>query len=840
MGPEAADRGQSGKHAGRPQVSQWVPGQTLLADYVIERELGEGGMGKVYLVKSKSTGQRFAVKTILTSKLGDETSRRNFLAELQTWIDLPEHPHLTACRFFRTVGDQVAIFAEYVEGGTLAGWIEDRKLTRLEQILDVTIQFAWGLHAAHELGLVHQDVKPGNVLMTAGGVAKVTDFGLARARAAVAETGGTAEQSVAVNARLMTREYCSPEQAAGKPLSRKTDIWSWGLSVLQMFTGDVTWRNGQAAPDVLDGYLETVSNDPQLPAMPTELAEVLRKCFRQDPSARWSTMAQAADALRSCYRQAVDGDYPREAPIHVARGAEAALVHDRWTRFGEEWTNPRKWLIEAFLAADRDPAGVEDLLQSRTGSRKAQAIADLAAYEEAYRIFERLVAAGRKELESILVPICQNKALVHINAGDIPGALALYDQCIAICHRLANQETRLEVAKLLAMVYDSKALAVRLSGDSPGALPLCDQAIAIWNRLVNQEGCEELANELAISYFVKANTVTQLNDPSRAVPLFDCAIAIWDRLVNREGRRELANRLAGAYDNKARALAALGDCDNAAILFDQGIAIWARLVTEEGRSELAYDLGISYTNKGALLRKFGHLPAAVNLHDQAITIFDRLVNQQGRGELAPALADAYLHKGMGLYEFGDARAAITSYHQAIAVLERMVKKEGHSELANNLATAYGAMAQAVWKLGDSTAAVVLYDCAITIRDRLVHQERGQQLASALAMDLLSKALVVANDDPRTALALGNKAFTIWNRQVNEEGQQEMLGHWARVRAFRAAVLLNLGDLKGAEIEAREAMPILQSQIERTGGPGLQDSLEWATAVLQKVETSLGR
>jgi serine/threonine protein kinase len=77
---------------------------------------------------------------------------------LQTWLDLPEHPHLVACRFFRTVGTELAIFAEYVEGGSLEHWIKERRLTQLEQILDVAIQFAWGLHAAHELGLVHQDV----------------------------------------------------------------------------------------------------------------------------------------------------------------------------------------------------------------------------------------------------------------------------------------------------------------------------------------------------------------------------------------------------------------------------------------------------------------------------------------------------------------------------------------------------------------------------------------------------------------------------------------------------------------------------------------------------------
>jgi serine/threonine protein kinase len=86
-------------HAGG---GDWEPGQTLLNDFLVERVLGEGGMGKVFLVRSKSSPTSFAVKRM---RVAGETARRNFLAELQTWIDLPEHPHLTACRFFRSLGE---------------------------------------------------------------------------------------------------------------------------------------------------------------------------------------------------------------------------------------------------------------------------------------------------------------------------------------------------------------------------------------------------------------------------------------------------------------------------------------------------------------------------------------------------------------------------------------------------------------------------------------------------------------------------------------------------------------------------------------------------------------
>ena len=98
----------------------------LLQDFVVEGSLGEGGMGTVWLVRSTSSGQRFALKRL---RLRSEESRRNFLSELQTWMDLPACPHLTACRFFRTIGQEVGIFAEYVEGGSLAAWISQLTLS---------------------------------------------------------------------------------------------------------------------------------------------------------------------------------------------------------------------------------------------------------------------------------------------------------------------------------------------------------------------------------------------------------------------------------------------------------------------------------------------------------------------------------------------------------------------------------------------------------------------------------------------------------------------------------------------------------------------------------------
>lgn len=299
----------------------WNVGDMILNQYEVTDILGEGGMGTVYRVHHHGWDIDLAVKCPRPETFATEHGKTNFVREAETWVNLQLHPHIVGCYYVRILGGIPRVFAEYIPGGSLTEWIRELRLYQgkqkqiLARILDLAIQFAWGLHAAHEQGLIHQDIKPANVMLTTDEIVKVTDFGLARARVLAGEPAtrhGNEIQSVLVSARGMTPAYCSPEQARGEALSRKTDIWSWGVSILEMFTGSVTWRSGTVAAEVLANY--DPSDNKDIPPLPEALQSLLKRCFQTAAADRPATMQEVATELQAIYTHEIGIPYPRKMP----------------------------------------------------------------------------------------------------------------------------------------------------------------------------------------------------------------------------------------------------------------------------------------------------------------------------------------------------------------------------------------------------------------------------------------------------------------------------------------------------------------------------------------------
>lgn len=294
--------------------SIWQIGDVILDKYEILAIFTSGGMGLVYQAYHKDWDMDMAVKSPRPEFIQTDEQASDFEREAETWVNLGLHPHIVSCFYVRRLGGIPRIFAEFVEGGTLSEWIRGGRLYQgsteegMARILDIAIQVAWGLHFSHQKGLVHQDVKPGNVLMTPDGTAKVSDFGLASARLAAHEETATtrkAGQSILVEgAGFLTPEYASPEQFAGKPLSTASDVWSWAALVLEMLKGECDWTDGRAVPFVLQEFFqERVHTDP--------LALLLHECLVVPVKQRSSSLLAQAEALIRIHENLTGETYPR-------------------------------------------------------------------------------------------------------------------------------------------------------------------------------------------------------------------------------------------------------------------------------------------------------------------------------------------------------------------------------------------------------------------------------------------------------------------------------------------------------------------------------------------------
>jgi hypothetical protein len=240
------------------------------------------------------------------------------------------------------------------------------------------------------------------------------------------------------------------------------------------------------------------------------------------------------------------------------------MAHDRRTITGGQWRDPRVWLTLALRATGRNPAEIQRTFLPRTGSRKAQAIADLAAYEEARGMLADLVTQGRQDLEPRLAALCMDKAFIHQSLNDQPGAVVEYDRTIAIYDRLTKCEGQSELAHELAKACIGKGTALRAQKDLHNAVRLYERARTIQEGLVEREGQSEFASDLAtacmneavyrpglIGHFAERNPrIRKKPDP---VPVTMVALALGMKFLSDAAASRLGLRLDPELSRTERA-----------------------------------------------------------------------------------------------------------------------------------------------------------------------------------------------------------------------------------------------------------------------------------------------
>ncbi len=268
------ERGEKPESISNEEIKKNDP---ILDTYKVLDDAIHGGMGSVWRVHHESWNTDLAMKRPQPRFFaeGSEARKEEFIRECENWINLGLHPNIVSCYYVREIGGVPTIFSEWMDNGSLKDRIKDGSLYEgteeevQERILDIAIQTARGLQYSHENNLIHQDVKPGNILLTKDWDAKVADFGLAKAQSQLTEN----KKPVSTG---YTIQYCPREQAEGAPAEKWMDVYAWALTVLEMYAGKRLWETGAEAKELFDTYPAQCAH-----AIPDKLQTLLKSCLTE-------------------------------------------------------------------------------------------------------------------------------------------------------------------------------------------------------------------------------------------------------------------------------------------------------------------------------------------------------------------------------------------------------------------------------------------------------------------------------------------------------------------------------------------------------------------------------
>ncbi|MBZ5672827.1 MAG: serine/threonine protein kinase [Acidobacteriia bacterium] len=319
--------------------------------YQFLEKLGAGGMGEIWKAQDTRLNRIVAVKILTEASAGDPERRRRFIQEAQAASAL-NHPNIITIHDIISEGNAEYMVMEYVQGKTLIDLIPKGGL-RVPQVLKYAVQMTDALQVAHAAGIIHRDLKPGNVMVTESGLVKVLDFGLAKLtdNSPLSQTGASAQTDATqtINHAPLTVEgsiigtvsYMSPEQAQGKKVDSRSDIFSFAVVLYEMVTGSRAFA-GDSALSTLSAILrDEVRPIPEIaPDTPPQLDQVIHRCLRKNPDQRFQTMKEVQIALGALkhesdsgmlYRTRVGidaGPIPKGSrmPLIIAASVAAAVV----------------------------------------------------------------------------------------------------------------------------------------------------------------------------------------------------------------------------------------------------------------------------------------------------------------------------------------------------------------------------------------------------------------------------------------------------------------------------------------------------------------------------------
>ena len=339
-----------------------APG-TRLGVYEILTLIGSGGMGEVYRARDSRLGREVAIKVLPQAFAADPDRLARFEREARVLASL-NHPHIAAIHGVEESGGVIALVLEFVAGEPLSQKLRRGRLP-VREAFDIARQIADALDAAHERSIVHRDLKPANIVISPEGTAKVLDFGLARSATVEHDVGSLTHSPTMIGptgagALLGTAPYMSPEQARGKTVDKRTDIWAFGCVLYEMLTGRGPFP-GETISDTIAGILGRDPDWSDLPtATPASVRRTLRRCLEKDLRLRARDIGDVLNDLRDVQATPVSAgtedretkDLPARSralpwagalgPLALAAAIAVGVMVGRWSgrSDGTGWRNP--------------------------------------------------------------------------------------------------------------------------------------------------------------------------------------------------------------------------------------------------------------------------------------------------------------------------------------------------------------------------------------------------------------------------------------------------------------------------------------------------------------------
>jgi len=770
------------------RCSPEAPGRTI-GGFQIERELGRGGMGTVYLGTRQGEGftQRAAIKVVRDTGL-DPRAVDRFLAERRILADL-NHPAIA--HFIdggTTEAGQPFLAMEYVDGVPIVAYCDAHTLSVRERV-QLFLRVCQGVQTAHQRLVIHRDIKPSNILVTADGAPKLLDFGIAKPLGPGA--------SVTVTTALLTPLYASPEQASGHIVTTTSDIYSLGVLLFELLTGSLPYRTASRDSDpltVLDAIRHEPAERPSVaaarqgrPSVDSDLDAVVSKTLRKEEALRYGSVDQLSRDLSRW----LDGH-----PVEARSGSRAYLARKFVTRY-------RVPLAAAAVATvSLVTATVVSVRQARVArqqqARAEQRFTDLRrlANAMAFEVNDAL-ASGSTAARAVLVQRASEQ--LDLLAADAPNDPVLAEEVATAYERLATvlgQGVTANVGRAdAARTYQRKAVASRRGAFARTAA--LDAGLRLVESLVTSASFE---NEMATSIQPVEEAIRIATDLRARYPH---EAEVTRRLLDAEAELAMQYRSAGDHERALSLLLALAPRLAVARTEFPGDERVER-ISADALQRLGFLLG----ERKRFSEAIDHLQTAFDLDRKA---FERAPQDPGRRR---SFSVAHTQLGTVLMQAGQATAARGHFEEALVMRQAALAADPSNELAvRDVAAAH-------WYVGQLELHERRYEAAVE--------------AHARALATMHTAPTIRPDGFSVDVPLGLAASLqgVGRQREAVEAYREAL---ARARAYRAKD----ATVPAARQRFAEAGSRLAAMLLGSAAAGQAGAMSEACALAREAREALG-